>query len=306
MIKQLYENIGLEFARQEGNEYLFVCPWCGKKKLSVNETTGLFKCWSGCLSGNTYTLLRKYKDMSPQDALKLMEEYGLDVDRTAEKKAAPKKVIRIKPSEREPLSKEDCDTFCNAKGLDPEAFMLLKPERRIGKPEVLIPAFNPMAVQNAQGIDTPIGWIRAGLNGQPCKIKYKDGEGNWCEKDEKYPLIAGSSAGIIGVHNAAVSRSDVIVFAEGWKDACKALEFGYTAVAGSNGAGTFREEWMILFRNKNVVIVFDRDHAGTAGAIKAGDVISGVAKSVQLVTLPYTLTKDGGKDLYDYLKGVRE
>ena len=306
MIKQfIIEQLGLKLARTEWINLLFGCPACGKKDhLSIRNDNGLWKCFSGCGGGggNPYMLLRKIMGMDAQAAFKLLEDHGL-MDQIRERKNLPpaKGAPKIKPSEREEITQKDLEAFCKVKGLDPKAFMLLKPQRRVGKREFLIPAYNPHDTEHVNG------WIRVGMDGQDCPIKYRDGSGKLCEKLEKYPLLKGSKAGLVGIHHAAVSKEKTIIFAEGWKDAVKALEFGYVAVAGSNGAGTFRDpDWLIMFRNKKVVIVFDRDDAGVKGGIKAAEAVSTVAKSVHVVYLPYKLVKDHGKDLYDYLMEVRE
>jgi len=41
-----------------GLELIVRCPVCGKKKLTVNATSGIYKCWHGCMSGNVSTLFK--------------------------------------------------------------------------------------------------------------------------------------------------------------------------------------------------------------------------------------------------------
>jgi P4 family phage/plasmid primase-like protien len=311
------EQLGLTLIRTEGINLLFGCPVCGKKDhLSIRSDNGLWKCFTGCGGGggNPYLLLRRIMGMDAQASFKLLEEHGLiDAAETNRKKPPPAKGSpKTKPSEREEISQKDLLAFCEVKGLDPKAFMLLKPEKRKGKREFLIPAYNP------KDYDHVNGWIRVGIDGQDCPIKYKDNNGKWCEKLEKYPLLTGSKAGLVGVHHATESyKENTIIFAEGWKDAVKALEFGYIAVAGSNGAGTWRDEWLGMFKGLIVHIIFDTDAAGNGGpvknkktgkvtideggAVKAANAISGVAKELRVIRLPYKYTEDHGKDLYDYL-----
>lgn len=42
---------------KRGLELITRCPVCGKRKLSVSATTGLYQCWRGCVSGHIDTLL---------------------------------------------------------------------------------------------------------------------------------------------------------------------------------------------------------------------------------------------------------
>ena len=42
---------------KNGLELITRCPVCGKRKLSINATTGIYKCWRGCTGGHVNKLL---------------------------------------------------------------------------------------------------------------------------------------------------------------------------------------------------------------------------------------------------------
>lgn len=74
---------------------------------------------------------------------------------------------------------------------------------------------------------------------------------------------------------------------------------GSIVLCGSSGAGSFRPEWMPLFQDRDVVIVYDHDKAGVAGTQKAFGLLQGIVRSVRYVTWPEDTT-DGYdfRDLY--------
>ena len=86
---------------------------------------------------------------------------------------------------------------------------------------------------------------------------------------------------------------------EGEWDMMLAQQFGFLAVTGTVGAGTFKSEWASYFKNREVTIIYDVDDAGRIGAENAADVILPVAKNVHNFILPLQGTKDE-KDLSDF------
>lgn len=306
MIKEFYKHLGLTFVRQEsgknGPELIFECPWCSSKSLSVNAGTGAYQCFKGCGNGYPYQIARDIANLEPKAIFELLERFGLgnDSPTAARMQAQAPKPTKPKLGKNDvmPLSDEDIATFCAVKGIDREAFLKLKPLRHKHKPLVLLPAFDPDDMKHA------CGWIRASIDGSPVIIKYKDDEGIWQEKGEKYPVIKGSNVGLLGLH--ALKAYKTIIFAEGWKDAVAAISHGYAAVACSSGAGKWRDSWSTVFAGKTVYVIFDCDAAGVKGAEKVAEKIDEVAKWVGVVELPFKYREKGGLDLHDYLTGVKE
>ena len=46
---------------RNGLELITRCPVCGKRKLSVNVVTGIYKCWRGCTGGRIENMLKDVK-----------------------------------------------------------------------------------------------------------------------------------------------------------------------------------------------------------------------------------------------------
>ena len=58
-----------------GTEYIVVCPTCGKMKLSINPSKGVYQCWHGCGSGSLSSLLHMKLPKPPREVKKKVS-YG--------------------------------------------------------------------------------------------------------------------------------------------------------------------------------------------------------------------------------------
>ena len=72
---------------------------------------------------------------------------------------------------------------------------------------------------------------------------------------------------------------------EGEIDATTLIDIGLeqkpgVAVVAAPSATTFHNDWAELFREKNVIICFDADEAGRAGAAHVGSLLTGVASTI--------------------------
>ena len=91
-----------------------------------------------------------------------------------------------------------------------------------------------------------------------------------------------------------------IVITEGEWDALMCIQEGFRAVTRTAAAGVWKSEWNPLFAGKVVYICQDMDEAGLEGALKIRKSLTGVAKDVKIVQLPYPLAEKHGKDVTDY------
>jgi DNA primase len=99
-----------------------------------------------------------------------------------------------------------------------------------------------------------------------------------------------------------VSDSLTVVICEGEMDAIIAQQYGFSAVSPTGGAGTWKPEWSILFREKHVAIIYDNDPAGLRGAQKvANSLYIAKARSIRIVKLE-DLVKGG--DVTDWFVGM--
>jgi hypothetical protein len=92
-----------------------------------------------------------------------------------------------------------------------------------------------------------------------------------------------------------------IVICEGEMDCLLARQLGLNAVTATGGAGTWKREWNPLFAGRDVVIAYDRDGAGAAGATNVAGQLHNVARRVRVWQVP--LGEPSGADVTDYFHG---
>ncbi|MBU1950036.1 MAG: hypothetical protein KJ927_15080, partial [Candidatus Eisenbacteria bacterium] len=124
---------------------------------------------------------------------------------------------------------------------------------------------------------------------------------NYTDAKHKY----GSPARLYGLKEMANDTGDQVVLCEGEWDRLILQQEGFMAVTGTHGATTFRPEWASLFKDKDVVIIYDCDTEGRAAvqnivlkALKESE-----ARSIKNVILPLSGEKND-KDVTDFfMKG---
>lgn len=99
--------------------------------------------------------------------------------------------------------------------------------------------------------------------------------------------------------------SDVLLVEGEW-DALLCIQSGHMAVTRTDGAGKpWHDEWTEWFVGLNVYVCYDRDVKGVEAESVAADALRGVAKAVNIISLPYPIRESGGMDIGDYLAGTR-
>jgi hypothetical protein len=101
----------------------------------------------------------------------------------------------------------------------------------------------------------------------------------------------------------AVEPGDTVFLMEGEMDCLLANQCGLRAVTTTGGAGTWREVWNEQFRDLHVVICYDVDEAGRAGARHVAEQLVGLARSVKVVALTGMEAIPGG-DFTDYIHNL--
>lgn len=109
----------------------------------------------------------------------------------------------------------------------------------------------------------------------------------------------GSRAGLFNVQCLKSAGDAAVVYVcEGEWDVMALEAAGYEFVVGVPGAFTFMKEWLHLFKNKHVVLLYDADEVGREGSKKVAKMLEGIALTVKNVNLSKILSK--GKDVRDY------
>ncbi len=83
----------------------------------------------------------------------------------------------------------------------------------------------------------------------------------------------------------AIRDEDEVILTEGEFKAILLRQHGFNAVASTGGAGTFKQSWAALFKDKKVVILYDVDKPGIAGAEKVAFLLARFAKSVKNILM---------------------
>jgi len=70
---------------KNGLELITRCPVCGKRKLSINGTTGIYKCWRGCTGGYIQNLLKDSgieQQLASLDQRRIVAQHGVELPGT--------------------------------------------------------------------------------------------------------------------------------------------------------------------------------------------------------------------------------
>lgn len=130
----------------------------------------------------------------------------------------------------------------------------------------------------------------------------------YSKRYKKLQASAGTFAGLYGWEN--LQKFDTIWLVEGqwdklamWEILYKTNRLKSETVISVPGAGTFKTEWHVLFKNKKVYVAYDADRArtvsgvphpgaGPAGTMKVMKALTGIVKELKFVHWPEDV-KDG-------------
>lgn len=110
----------------------------------------------------------------------------------------------------------------------------------------------------------------------------------------KYTYDRGGVISLYGLHLAKDEHT--ILITEGEKDCLVAWSHNIPAITSTGGALSFQNEWIELFKDKEIIVCFDNDKAGGEGMAK-------LAKLFGLENLKYLFIPERGgvKDISDYV-----
>ncbi|HML73359.1 MAG TPA: DUF5906 domain-containing protein [Anaerohalosphaeraceae bacterium] len=286
MIKDYLESLGFKI-KEEGSQLRVDCPQCGDQSqhLYICPKKRVGFCHKCTWKPNLFKLAQCiHPDWDNRQVVDYMKRYDLIKSKQPDK---PKKTPKLRRDDIRQAEDTDLSLLCEIKRLSMDALKKFFPWIHTEQPWMMLPAYMPGHLQKACGL------MRVHLKGE--LIHCRNG------RDEKYPMVPGSEHGLFGLKWIQEENPQTLIFAEAWRDALAAIAQGFYATASSGGASTFREEWLPLFRGREVYICMDADKAGVRAAERALEKIKPVAKSVKIVWLPYEFTESHGKDLHDYL-----
>ena len=109
---------------------------------------------------------------------------------------------------------------------------------------------------------------------------------------------AGAPAGLILPYHLWEPDKSTTVICEGEKDMAFARTYGYNAIS-LGGAGNIPNTMLECFRDRDVVIVYDNDNPGKAGATKLASALYSVTKYVKIANIG-EYVKEDKEDITDF------
>lgn len=254
------------------NEVSAMCPFHADKtpSLSINLTTGLWKCFGCNLGGNIIQFESKLKNIDTRTAYaNICAEFGIETKFNNDKQE--KEELIQKWHDTLVSNKKILDQFEQVRGIKID---IIK-KYRLGYD----------TEQNRLSIPVYIRGICVNIR------KYKKGDAN------KYIGITNyNSPTLFPFDNI---QGDQIYLMEGELDCLLALQLGLNAVTVTGGAGSWDSSWDMYFSDKELIICYDIDKAGKEGAEKIYNRLKTICKSIKNIELPITSPPNG--DFTDYI-----
>ena len=261
----LYDQF-LNYERQTEDQLYACCPFHAEKtpSFTVNVETGEWYCHAGCGGGAEKEFVAKYFDVSTdvaKYAVSYYEQHGRMPFPTDEQIDNWHQNLCNMPREIEAMS---------AYGWTKETIDALK----IGfcDDRIMIP------IKSRRGY-----WVNA-RRYLPVHRRNSDSHNAKCMNIRKlgqkryYPYEAFDE--------------DLVYVVEGEKDCISARSQGFNAVTSTGGSAIPTDE-ILLFKNKDVVLMLDTDSVGKRNVKNYVALLKGVARSIKIVELPV-------KDFADY------
>lgn len=99
---------------------------------------------------------------------------------------------------------------------------------------------------------------------------------------------------------SVLADNHYIVIAEGEWDAMMMLQHGIPTITGTTGAEQWMAKWNRKLAGKDVVLCYDRDKAGVAGAERTARMLTPFARSIAIAELPLPWSEKHGQDITDF------
>ncbi len=261
---------------QATGEISMNCPLHDEKhsSFSINPTTGLWKCYvpscKGFNGGNLVQLVSQMECITTKEAYtKILQLCGVE-----------KKPERIIPAE---LSEEKIQEYR----------MSLIAEQKV------VDYLHNKYCYTAETIQR----FKLGWNGTRLTIPIYDETGKLVNIRKK-SLESGAMVGVEFFNQMrlfpvqSLAEEEIYLF-EGEKDCILALQLGLNAITVTSGAGSFNQEWVPLFKDKKIIICYDIDAAGIAGAYRIKDILLNAVEELRIIKLPITTPPNG--DFTDFI-----
>ena len=260
-----------------------LCPFHSDKQNSFafNKETLVYACFAGCGKGSAFDFIMHSSGQNFKDTLlELGDKLGIPRPFGNEPKRPPIKEELVKQWS-ESLNDEVRRYLREKRGLSDATIKKHQIGWDVKRQRNTIP------IRDERGNLVNVRLYNAKKN--PKIINYT--EGKW-----KY----GSPARLYGLDELIKHKGKQVVICEGEWDRLLLEQEGIKAVTSTHGCSVFRPEWIPFFKDKDVVIIYDCDKEGQAGAnvvFKAFK--NSELSSIKNIVLPLKGDKDD-KDITDY------
>lgn len=266
--------------KSHGDEYKACCPFHKEDKPSffVNSVTGQYICYGCGVVGNVYTFL---------NAIGAPDSEKSDIDRTGMALTKPDKL------DIDYISPLVVEQFHKNLLKDMHVLQYVMRERMLSMFVIkrFLIGYDPMTDRITFPIKT--------FSGKTINVKLHNSK-----LDPKSFYYSQKNGGRKLFPVTSLLKND-IVLCEGEFD-CMALHtLGINAITSTSGVASFEEEWLPLFKEKNVKICFDNDEAGNFYSGFVEGLLKPIANNVEVISIPKPI--DSKKiDVTDYIKEKKD
>lgn len=260
-----------------------------KRSAGINFESGLWSCRAGCGSGTI------------SDLLKMLDEGNVDDDYSGNTGLTggfdDAEVIDLaqrrakKNGTKPPPSEEDLARWATALKENKDKFA-----EHFERRGITLDTLVKYGIGWAEELDA---WIIPVRNAEGTLINVR----LWNHNRPKTKIWSWGSADFDTnaiYPEAILKENNNVVICEGEWDALIAIDRGFPAVSGTTGALQWQPKWNRKFKDKDVVLVYDRDDSGVRGAAKAAQNLEGIARSVAIAELPLPWSQRHGQDTTDF------
>lgn len=319
--------------QKKGNNYTGLCPFHNEKtpSFSVSQTKQLFKCFGCNESGNVYTFLMKYENISFPEAVKeLADRAGIELPEP--KYSEEYKRRESKRSQLLEINKEAAKYFYyqlrapqGEKGLEYFRGRMLSDEtmKKFGLGYANITSNDLVAYLRSKGYKDEL-IVESGLADHSEKYGVHDkfwnrvmfpisdvnhrvigfggrvmgnGEPKYLNSPETPVFDKGRN--LFGLNLARSSKRKYIILCEGYMDVISMHQAGFDCAVASLGTAFTEAQAKLLEKyDKEIILSYDSDGAGVKAALRAIEILKSTKLNGKVLNLePY-------KDPDEFIKNL--
>ncbi len=258
------------------------CPFCRHKNdLSINIQTGQSKCFQCDFEGDAFDFLQTLEGIEFKQAKKDLMKYGIEPIKERKERQVlktPKSLSVIIERRMLKYAKE------SANNVPDHVISYLKEGRglndeTISKYQIGFCSKHPNYQDRYERLTIPIRRNKRIVN-----IRFH-AIGDVKEGDPKTLPYCRNLPDAIYLFPGDQLENNVNYVVEGELDALCAISRGLPAITVTGGAGSWKDEWIPLFKGKKVRIIYDCDTKGREGAKKVAVILASTANEVKLIDL---------------------